>query len=108
MGVCNFHMSQLFTIDILLKDRIFNSKLYVSIAIVCFLFRYEPSEPINVTVVEGAPTIVNFTLSDSDMRNEQGKIDIDYPQIISLSRSFRDLSLDSVLKMLKALDNPDF
>lgn len=54
----------------------------ISVSIVfCFLFRYEPSEPINVTVLESSPMILNFTLSGKEV-HEQGKNDISYPQII--------------------------
>jgi len=51
--------------------------------IFCFLFRYEPSDPVNVTVLEGTPMILNFTLSDKEVY-EQGKNDINYLQIVPL------------------------
>lgn len=42
-----------------------------------FIFnrRYQPSEPINVTVEPGEPTIVNFTLKQ-DTFDDQGNQDI--------------------------------
>lgn len=51
------------------------------ISLFCCLFRYESSEPVNVTVLEGIPTFLNFTLSRREISDEQGNIDIDYPQI---------------------------
>ncbi|EZA54200.1 Carboxypeptidase D [Ooceraea biroi] len=33
---------------------------------------YEPSEPVNVSVLEGVPTIVNFTLNGGEISYEQG------------------------------------
>lgn len=42
---------------------------------------YESSEPVNVTVLEGNPTILNFTLNRREIFDEQGNTDIDYPQI---------------------------
>jgi len=51
--------------------------------IFCSLFRYEPSDPVNVTVLEGTPMILNFTLSDKEVY-EQGKNDINYLQIVPL------------------------
>lgn len=44
---------------------------------------YKSSEPVNVTVLEGIPTILNFTLSRREISNE-GNRDIDYPSQISL------------------------
>lgn len=45
---------------------------------------YEPSEPVTVTVLEGTPTILNFTLRTKGV-DEQGKSDIiNYPQIVPL------------------------
>lgn len=48
------------------------------------LFRYEPSEPVNVTVLDGTPTILNFTLSNKEVFYEQGKNDINYPQVVPI------------------------
>lgn len=44
---------------------------------------YESSDPATVTVLEDAPTILNFTLSGREVY-EQGKGDINYPQIVPL------------------------
>lgn len=59
--------------------------------IFCFLFRYEPSDPINVTVLEGIPKVLNFTLSSKEVKPEQGKSDIDYPQIVPFFNRFPTL-----------------
>lgn len=61
--------------------------VFVSI-IFCFQSRYEPSDPIDVTVLEGTPKILNFTLSGKEVKPEQGKSDIDYPQIVPLFNKF--------------------
>lgn len=55
----------------------------VSIIYIFFLFRYEPSEPVNVTV-EGTPKILNFTLSSKEVFYEQGKSDTNYPEIVPI------------------------
>lgn len=57
---------------------------YLFLSYIFFLSRYEPSEPVNVTVLEGTPTILNFTLNNKDVFYEQGKSDINYPQIVPL------------------------
>jgi len=65
--------------------------------------RYEPTEPINVSVLEGIPTIVNFTLN-GEISHEQGKTDIDYPQIIPLFHRFPA----SLYKMILDYDDPNY
>lgn len=50
------------------------------------MFRYESTEPVNVTVLEGIPTILNFTLRE--ISDEQGNADIDYPQIFFNKSTF--------------------
>lgn len=49
-----------------------------------FLSRYERSEPVNVTVLESTPTILNFTLSSKEVFYDQGKSDTNYPQIVPI------------------------
>lgn len=56
--------------------RIFLTSLFLYL--ICCLFRYESSKPVNVIVLEGIPTIHNFTLSRTEVSNEQGNRDIDY------------------------------
>ncbi|XP_077256149.1 carboxypeptidase D svr [Temnothorax americanus] len=38
---------------------------------------YEPSKPVNVTVLEGTPLILNFTLNDKEVFYEQGEGTVD-------------------------------
>ncbi|KYM95838.1 Carboxypeptidase D [Cyphomyrmex costatus] len=45
-------------------------------SIYCVAWGYEPSEPVNVNVLESSPTIVNFTLSDKEVY-EQGENTVD-------------------------------
>lgn len=54
----------------------------------CFLFRYEPSESVNVTLLKDTPTILNFTLNGGEISYDQGKTDINYPQILPLFNKF--------------------
>lgn len=68
-----------------------------------FLFRYEPSEPVNVTVFEGRPTILNFSLNSREVPYDQGKIDVDYPQIVPLFNRF-----PAPYKMIINYDNPNY
>lgn len=57
---------------------------------------YEPSDPISVTVLEGAPTQLNFTLSNKEFE-EQGKNDINYSQTALFNRfpAFYKLIIDN-------------
>lgn len=64
-------------------ENIFNK---FSLYLIYFLLRYKSSKPVKVIVLEGIPTIHNFTLSRTEVSNEQGN-DIDYPQI-SLFNNF--------------------
>lgn len=68
-----------------------------------FIFRYEPSEPINVTILEGTPTILNFTLSGGEISYEQGKSDIDYPRIVPLFNRF-----PALYNMIMDYDNREY
>jgi carboxypeptidase D len=63
-------------------------------------FRYKPSEPINVTVHEGVPTIVNFTLEPATSERLQGKSELYYPRVVpvlaelsSLEKAFASLNV---------------
>lgn len=67
------------------------------------MFRYEPSEPVNVTVFEGRPTILNFSLKGRKISCEPGKTDVDYPQIVPLFNKF-----PALYKMIIDYDNPDY
>lgn len=66
-------------------------------------WRYESSDPVNVTVLEGTPMIVNFTLNSEEVSYEQGKSDIDYPQIVPFFNRF-----PALYKMIMDYENRDY
>lgn len=67
------------------------------------MFRYEPSEPLNVTVLEGKPTILNFTLNSKEGLYKQGKSDIDYQQALPLLKR-----ISALYKAVMDYDHQDY
>lgn len=68
----------------------------------CLFFRYKTSEPINVTVVDGAPTIVNFTLIPPPL-DEQGNLEqVDYPRVVGVMS--RVTPLERMIALLNVRD----
>ena len=81
MSMHNAVMKLLFNLT--KTDYVILRKIIHILYVILYNFRYRPSEQINVTVISGEPSIVNFTLTQ-DTYDDQGNQDAPFVHMLPL------------------------